>query len=75
VIIALVVAPSVQIAYQWERAVVLLLGRFVGIRGPGLFFIIPILNRIPYLIDIRVITTYGTKKIRAVENILSIVVV
>ena len=59
VIIALL-AMAIKIANQWERAVVLFLGKFVGIRGPGLFFIIPFLNRVPYMIDLRVITTSFT---------------
>jgi regulator of protease activity HflC (stomatin/prohibitin superfamily) len=48
---------AIRIANQWERMVVLFLGRFVGIRGPGVFFIIPFFNRVAYLIDIRVVTT------------------
>jgi regulator of protease activity HflC (stomatin/prohibitin superfamily) len=59
VIIALL-AMAIKIANQWERAVVLFLGKFVGIRGPGLFFVIPFLNRVPYMIDLRVITTSFT---------------
>jgi len=60
-VLALVLlALAIRIANQWERAVVLFLGKFVGIRGPGLFFVIPILNRIPYMIDLRVITTSFT---------------
>ena len=57
-IIAIVlIALSIRIVRQWERVVVLFLGRFVGIRGPGLVMIIPFLNTIPYIIDTRVITT------------------
>jgi regulator of protease activity HflC (stomatin/prohibitin superfamily) len=60
-VLALVVlAFAIRIANQWERAVVLYLGKFVGIKGPGLFFVIPIFNRIPYMIDLRVITTSFT---------------
>jgi uncharacterized membrane protein YqiK len=46
-----------RIAAQWERAVVLRLGRFVGLRGPGLFWIIPLLDRIVVWVDTRVRTT------------------
>lgn len=56
VIIALL-AMAIRIANQWERAVVLFLGKFVGIKGPGLFIIVPFLNRVAYMIDLRVITT------------------
>ena len=60
VVVVAILAIAIRIANQWERAVVLFLGKFVGIRGPGLFLIIPFLNRVPYLIDLRVITTSFT---------------
>ena len=54
--IALVVARSINVADQWEKAVVLRLGKFRALKGPGVFGIIPIIDTIPYLIDTRVIT-------------------
>jgi regulator of protease activity HflC (stomatin/prohibitin superfamily) len=51
------VYSSVQIADQWNRAVVLRLGKFHALRGPGLFFIIPFVDAIVYWIDTRVLTT------------------
>lgn len=59
-VIALIVAYSIKIADQWEKAVVLRLGGFHSLRGPGLFFIIPVIDTIPYWIDIRVITSSFT---------------
>lgn len=56
-IIAIFVAWSTKVATQWSRAVVLRLGKFRTLKGPGLFFIIPIIDYIPYWIDIRVNTT------------------
>jgi regulator of protease activity HflC (stomatin/prohibitin superfamily) len=52
-----VVSSSVKVANQWDKAVVLRLGHFLDLKGPGLFFIIPIVDNIAYWIDIRVITT------------------
>lgn len=46
-----------KIARQWERAVVLRLGKYVGLRGPGLFWIIPFVDSISTWVDQRVITT------------------
>jgi regulator of protease activity HflC (stomatin/prohibitin superfamily) len=46
-----------RVARQWERAVVLRLGRFVGLRGPGLFWIVPFIDSISSRIDQRTITT------------------
>ena len=63
IFIAIIVSSAIKVAYQWEKAVVLRLGKFRSIRGPGLFFIIPIIDNIPYWIDIRVITTtFKTEK-------------
>lgn len=56
-VLAVVVFNGVRVADQWERAVVLRLGRFRALTGPGLFFIIPVLETVPYWIDTRVITT------------------
>ncbi|MGP0059580.1 MAG: slipin family protein [Beijerinckiaceae bacterium] len=56
-IVAIVVACAIKVADQWNRAVVLRLGRFHALRGPGLFLIVPIIDTIPYWIDIRVITS------------------
>ena len=55
-VIAIVTSYSVKIADQWEKTVVLRLGRFRSLEGPGLFFIIPIIETVPYWIDTRVIT-------------------
>lgn len=55
--LAVVVASATKVANQWNRAVVLRLGKFHQLRGPGLFFIVPIIDNIPYWIDIRVIST------------------
>jgi regulator of protease activity HflC (stomatin/prohibitin superfamily) len=57
VLLGLLLAQSPKIARQWERAVVLRLGKFVGLRGPGLFWIIPFVDTVSTWIDQRVITT------------------
>ena len=48
---------SPRVAQQWERAVVLRLGKFVGLRGPGLFWIVPFIDSVSSWIDQRTITT------------------
>jgi regulator of protease activity HflC (stomatin/prohibitin superfamily) len=57
ILLGLFLAQAPKIARQWERAVVLRLGRYVGLRGPGLFFIIPFVDSISAWVDQRVITT------------------
>ena len=53
-IIAVLLASSIRIADQWERAVVLRMGKFCGLKGPGPFMIVPILDSVSTYIDQRV---------------------
>lgn len=53
--VALIVAMAVRIANQWERAVILRLGRYSGTKGPGLFVIIPVVDH-AITIDTRILT-------------------
>jgi regulator of protease activity HflC (stomatin/prohibitin superfamily) len=59
-VLASILSASVKVADQWEKAVVLRVGHFRGLQGPGLFLIIPVIDAIPYWIDTRVITTSFT---------------
>jgi len=56
-VIGMVLMKSPRVAQQWERASVLRLGRFIGLQGPGLFWIIPLVDRVDSWIDQRTITT------------------
>jgi regulator of protease activity HflC (stomatin/prohibitin superfamily) len=56
-VMATIIALAIKVADQWEKAVILRLGKFRSLNGPGLFFIIPVIDAIPYWIDTRVITT------------------
>ena len=53
--IAWILSISIRTASQWERVLILRLGKFNRISGPGIFFIIPIIETIPYWIDIRTV--------------------
>src|SRR6266536_5250647 len=57
VLILITVLASLRICSEWERKVVLRLGRFGGVRGPGIFFLLPYLEQTPFTIDTRVTTT------------------
>ncbi len=57
VVLALVVLSATKVAAPWDRAVVLRLGRFHALRGPGLFPIIPVIDSIAYWVDTRVIAS------------------
>ena len=54
---AVIVFTALKMAQQWERAVVLRAGRFLAVRGPGLFTIVPVLDNIAAVIDTRLRTT------------------
>jgi regulator of protease activity HflC (stomatin/prohibitin superfamily) len=56
-ILAVFAASMIKIADQWERTIVLRLGKYHRTKGPGFFTIIPIIDSIPYWVDLRVITT------------------
>jgi len=56
-VIGLLAMPSPKIAQQWERAIVLRFGRYVGLRGPGLFWIVPFIDRVSSVIDQRTIAS------------------
>jgi regulator of protease activity HflC (stomatin/prohibitin superfamily) len=55
VVTAALAAGAIKVANQWERAIVLRLGKFRGTRGPGLFCIVPIVDR-ARLVDTRILT-------------------
>jgi len=56
-IVAILIAPSVQIAYQWERAIVLRFGKFIAMRKPGIFIIIPVIDKVARFVDQRIRVT------------------
>jgi regulator of protease activity HflC (stomatin/prohibitin superfamily) len=56
-VLGLIAAQSPRVAKQWERAVVLRLGRYQGLHGPGLFWVVPFIDTLSSWIDQRIITT------------------
>lgn len=57
-LLAVVIGLAMRIARQWERVVVLRLGRFRRLAGPGIFWIIPVVDEVPIWIDLRIRTTF-----------------
>lgn len=57
ILFSLFIASSIHIADQWEKAVVLRMGKYQGLKGPGIFLIIPIVDRVDNYIDQRVRVT------------------
>jgi regulator of protease activity HflC (stomatin/prohibitin superfamily) len=56
-LLGLFLAQSPKVAKQWERGVVLRLGRYVGLKGPGLFWVVPLVDTVSSWVDQRTITT------------------
>jgi len=56
-IIALILLRAIRLLQEWRRAVVLRLGRFHAVKGPGLFLVIPIIDQVAFVIDMRIQTT------------------
>src|SRR3984893_3207762 len=57
IIVVITILSSLRMCSEWERKVVLRLGRFGGVRGPGIFFLLPYIEQTPFTIDTRVTTT------------------
>ncbi|MGA7192197.1 MAG: slipin family protein [Anaerolineales bacterium] len=57
ILIGVILLFALKVASQWEKAVVLRLGKFFSLRGPGAFWIVPIIDTIPTWIDSRVMVT------------------
>src|SRR5919198_718942 len=55
--IIIVFFASLRMCSEWERKVVLRLGRFAGVRGPGIFFLLPFVETTPFTMDMRVNTS------------------
>jgi hypothetical protein len=56
-LIGTIIMYALKVASQWEKAVVLRLGKFMGLRGPGMFWIVPLIDAIPTWVDQRVMVT------------------
>jgi regulator of protease activity HflC (stomatin/prohibitin superfamily) len=57
VIVGSLIPAALKMANQWERAVVLRLGRLQSISGPGMFWIVPVIDQVAYWLDQRIQTT------------------
>ena len=69
-ILAVLLLMSLRVARQWQKAVVLRLGKYESLKGPGLFYILPMIDTVPYWIDLRTVTT----PFNAEETLTSLIV-
>jgi regulator of protease activity HflC (stomatin/prohibitin superfamily) len=56
-VVAVLIAASLKMANTWERFVILRAGKLLGVRGPGLFLVIPVVDNVVAIIDQRIQTT------------------
>ena len=69
-VVSLYLAAAIQIADQWEKAVVLRMGKYTGLKGPGLFLIIPVIDRIETYIDQRIrVTDFSAEKTLTMDTV------
>jgi regulator of protease activity HflC (stomatin/prohibitin superfamily) len=65
-----IVTSGIRVIREWERAPVLRLGRFTGLKGPGIFYIIPFVDRIPNIVSMRVQTIpFRTEQTLTKDNV------
>jgi len=68
--VVILVASGIRVIKEWERAPLLRLGRFVGMKGPGLFYIIPFVDRLPTIVSTRVQTVpFRTEQTLTKDNV------
>ncbi|MCL4373730.1 MAG: SPFH domain-containing protein [Candidatus Marsarchaeota archaeon] len=70
VVLIIVLSLSVRVVSQWNRMAVLRFGRYKGMIGPGIYFIIPIVDHTPFNVDLRVISTpFSAEKTLTKDNV------
>jgi len=70
IFVVIIFASGIRVIREWERAPVLRLGRFTGMKGPGIFYIIPFIDRIPSIVSMRVQTTpFRTEQTLTKDNV------
>ena len=70
IIIVLILLSGIRIIREWERMPVLRLGRYVGIRGPGITYIIPFIEKVPIIVSTRIMTIpFRTEQTLTLDNV------
>ncbi len=70
IIFAIIASLSIRVVREWNRMAVLRLGRYVGVIGPGIYFIMPIFDSTPINVDLRVISTpFTAEKTLTKDNV------
>jgi hypothetical protein len=68
--LGLLMAPCLQIAHHWEKAVILRLGKFRKLKGPGIFLLLPLLDRVTRFVDTRIrVTDFSAEKTITMDTV------
>ena len=70
-VVVIILSQAIRIVREYERVVIFRLGRFSGVKGPGIFFIIPIIDRVVQL-DLRVVTIDVAKQVVITRDNVSV---
>lgn len=73
-ILLVIVARSLRIAAEWQRAVVLRLGRFHKVKGPGMYLVFPVIDHVAQTVDLRIQTTTITAEQALTRDTVAVVV-
>ena len=70
IVLALILLSGIKILREWERAPLLTLGRFRGLRGPGVIYVPPFISKVPYIISTRLqVLTFKTEQTFTRDNV------
>lgn len=70
IIVLAIFLSGIRILKEWERAPVLVLGRYRGLKGPGIIYIIPIISKVPFIISTRLqVTSFKTEQTLTKDNV------
>lgn len=69
-VILIIFLSGLHILKEWERAPVLTLGRYKGLKGPGVVYVVPFVSKIPYIISTRLqVTSFRTEQTLTRDNV------
>src|SRR5713226_8475098 len=69
-VILAIFLSGIKILKEWERAPLLTLGRFRGLRGPGIIYVPPFISKVPYIVSTRLqVLTFKTEQTFTRDNV------
>lgn len=70
IIILIILASGIRVLKEWERAPLLMLGRFRGLKGPGVIYVPPFIGRVPFVISTRLqVVSFKTEQTLTKDNV------